>query len=303
MQNIANIFEKLRFYNLIGIGEFSHGINECWLFRFELLKYVMSHTNLNITIYNEMASWQATNIMNDTYIDINTDKPKKTKTIIKYETPIFTKKTMPPRGKLWQYSHHAMESPIMVKIIKYIKKNKNRITIIGIDNETLCRDYDMYKIIISNLDVHNVNFLWAHNSHVDCRKLELFDYVWTKDKYPKLKWRCGYYLKKKLNDKYCIILSQSYEGTNRFNSWCFGKTCEKRYWTNKYFKKSFVYEPHKKYISKSGNVTLYSNFANNFIEFSNSYFDKTNFGECSIQVSKKWNYVLFFNFVTSLVLL
>ena len=48
-----------------------------------------------------------------------------------------------------------MESEIFLKIIKYIRKNKDRITIIGIDNDTIDRDYDMYKIIIKNY-----NILW-----------------------------------------------------------------------------------------------------------------------------------------------
>lgn len=32
-------------YNLIGIGEFSHGIMESWEFRFNLLKYAIKNTN------------------------------------------------------------------------------------------------------------------------------------------------------------------------------------------------------------------------------------------------------------------
>lgn len=52
-------------------------------------------------------------------------------------------------GKLWQYINHAMESNIFLKIIKYIRKHKDRIIIIiiGIDNDKIDRDYDMYKII------------------------------------------------------------------------------------------------------------------------------------------------------------
>jgi hypothetical protein len=62
-------------------------------------------------------------------------------------------------GKLWQYINHVMESELFIKIIKYIRKNKDRITIIGIDNDTIDRDYDMYKIIIKNYKPLNINFL------------------------------------------------------------------------------------------------------------------------------------------------
>lgn len=41
-------------YNLIGIGDFSHGIMESWEFRFNLLKYAIKNTNKNIIIFNEM---------------------------------------------------------------------------------------------------------------------------------------------------------------------------------------------------------------------------------------------------------
>jgi hypothetical protein len=44
-------------YNLIGIGEFSHGIMENWVFRFNLLKYAMKNSNKNIIIFNEMSIW------------------------------------------------------------------------------------------------------------------------------------------------------------------------------------------------------------------------------------------------------
>jgi len=61
-------------YNLIGIGEFSHGIIESWQFRFDLLKYAMKNTNKNIIIFNEMSVWQAENIMNNTIWSIKDNK-------------------------------------------------------------------------------------------------------------------------------------------------------------------------------------------------------------------------------------
>ena len=67
MNNLLN-------YNLIGIGEFSHGIMESWVFRFNLLKYAMKNSNKNIIIFNEMSIWQADNIMNNTIWSIKDKK-------------------------------------------------------------------------------------------------------------------------------------------------------------------------------------------------------------------------------------
>ena len=67
MNNLLN-------YNLIGIGEFSHGIQESWKFRFNLLKYAMKFSNKKIVIFNEMSVWQADNIMNNTIWSIKDNK-------------------------------------------------------------------------------------------------------------------------------------------------------------------------------------------------------------------------------------
>jgi hypothetical protein len=144
-------------YNLIGIGEFSHGIIESWQFRFNLLKYAMKNTNKNIIIFNEMSIWQADNIMNNTIWSIKDNKFINYKGI-KLAEPIQNNNYI--GGKLWQYVNHAMESNIFLKIIKYIRKHKDRIKIIGIDNDTIDRDYDMYKIIMKNYKPSNINFLW-----------------------------------------------------------------------------------------------------------------------------------------------
>ena len=61
-------------YKLIGIGEFSHGIQESWEFRFNLLKYAMKNTNKKIIIFNEMSVWQADNIMNNTIWSMKDNK-------------------------------------------------------------------------------------------------------------------------------------------------------------------------------------------------------------------------------------
>jgi hypothetical protein len=96
-------------YNLIGIGEFSHGIMESWEFRFNLLKYAMKNTNKNIIIFNEISVWQAENIMNNTIWSIRDNKYIKYEGI-KLEEPIHNNNYI--GGKLWQYVNHAMESNI-----------------------------------------------------------------------------------------------------------------------------------------------------------------------------------------------
>ena len=67
MDNILN-------FKLIGIGEFSHGIMESWIFRFNLLKYAMKNSNKKIIIFNEMGIWQAYHIMNNTIWSIKDNK-------------------------------------------------------------------------------------------------------------------------------------------------------------------------------------------------------------------------------------
>ena len=52
--------------------------------------------------------------------------------------------------------------------------------------------------------------------------------------------------KKKLKDNYCIILSQSFEGTNRFNGYCIGDKCNERTYQLNYFTKKFKYDKNKK---------------------------------------------------------
>ena len=289
---------KLLDYKLIGIGEFSHGIEESWEFRFNLLKYSMRYTNKKIYIFNEMSVWQAENIMNDTIYSkklnkfIQFDK-------IKIEDTTEGELNKPAWGKLWQYTNHSTESIIFLKIIKYIRKNRDRITLIGIDNDNLDRDYDMYINIIKYYNPVNINFLWAHNHHIDNIKLHNHNlrYIENKDH----KYYCGYYLKKKLKDEYCIILSQSYEGENRFNSYCMGKHCNKRIWQLEYFYKSFKYTKNKKYIYNNKKYQLLTDYNEPMINFSNSYFKDNIFGRESIDENNyTWNYILFWNKVNSL---
>lgn len=117
----------------------------------------------------------------------------------------------------------------------------------------------------------------------------------------KHKWTCGYYLKKKLKDRYCIILSTAYNGINRFNSYCYGTYCNKRVYMSKYFYKKFVYNPNKKYINSNRKNQLLTDFDNKFIEFSNSYYKNNKYGGYQrIGYSDTWDFVLFWNTVNGL---
>jgi len=290
--------EQLLKYKLIGIGEFSHGILESWVFRFDLLKYAMKNTNKKIIIFNEMSVWQAENIMNNTIYCRKLNKQINYCNGIKKENPVEGGDDKTPWGKLWQYMNHSTESKIFLKIIKYIRKNKDRINIIGIDNDTLDRDYDMYKNIINNYNSKNINFLWAHNDHVDDMEYSLDNLLYIKNK--NHKWFCGHYLKKHFKNDYCIILSQAYEGENRFNSYCIGNHCEKRIWALKYIYKKFKYNELKKYVDKSKRYQLLKTFDNKLISFSNSYYKGNKYGVQSFNISKTWDYILFWNKVNKL---
>lgn len=288
MDNLLN-------YSLIGIGEFSHGIQESWEFRFNLLKYAIKHSNKKIVIFNEMSVWQGENIMNNTIWSIKDNKFIKYDGI-KIEEPIQNDNYV--GGKLWQYINHAMESKIFLKIIKYIKKNKDRIAIIGIDNDTIDRDYDMYKIIMKNYNSKNINFLWVHNSHVGDLPLSDDNLLYIKNK--NHKWFLGHYLKKKLKDNYCIVLSQAYEGTNRFNGYCIGENCNKRTYQLNYFTKKFKYDKNKKYVVMNKKYMLLTDYNEPLISFSNSYYKGNKYGVQDYIETNIFNYILFWNEVSAL---
>lgn len=288
MNNLLN-------YNLIGIGEFSHGIIESWQFRFNLLKYAIKNSNKNIIIFNEMSIWQADNIMNNTIWSINDNKYIKYEGI-KIEEPIQNNNYV--GGKLWQYCGHAMESNIFLKIIMYIRKHKDKITIIGIDNDTIDRDYDMYKIIMKNYNKNNINLLWASNHHIADLPLSNDNLKYIKNK--NHKWFLGYYLKKKLKENYCIVLSQAYEGINRFNGYCSGNNCIKRTFQLNYFTKKFKYDKNKKYVNLNKKYQLLTNYTEPLISFSNSYYKGNKYGVQEYINTDTFNYILFWNEVNEL---
>ena len=289
MNNLLN-------YNLISIGEFSHGIMESWEFRFNLLKYVMKNTNKNIIIFNEMSIWQGNNIMNNTIWSIKDNKYINYEGI-KIENPIQNDNYI--GGKLWQYMCHSMESNIFLKIIKYIRKNKDRIKIIGIDNDKIDRDYDMYKIVMKNYKSININFIWAHNNHIADLQLnnDNLKYIQNKNH----KWSLGHYLKKVFKEQYCIILSQSYEGNNRFNGYCIGNDCEKRTFQLKYFYKKFKYDKNKKYVNINKKYQLLTDYTEPLISFSNSYYKENKYGIQDYKNTNIFNYILFWNKTNELI--
>lgn len=52
------------YYDLIGIGDFSHGDKNIWVYRLKLLKYFIKTTDKKITIFNEDGDENSKNIMN-----------------------------------------------------------------------------------------------------------------------------------------------------------------------------------------------------------------------------------------------
>ncbi len=284
-------------YNIIGIGEFSHGVIDIWQYRFNLLKHVIKNTNKKINIFNEMSVWQADNIRNFTVYS-NQHKKYIKCNHIKKETPIQSDNYV--GGVYWQYINHAMESVIFIKIIKYIRKHNDRIFIYGIDNDKLDRDYFMYSQVLKRFNKNYINYVWAHNHHINSSLLntDTTNYIKNKNHI----YTMGYYLKQKFKDKYCIILSQAYQGENRFNGYCYGISCNSRRFQLNYIYHKFKHNECKKYINNKSNHQLLKYFDSNFICFSNSFYDNNKYGAQSIvKYNNTWSYVLFFNIVSKLV--
>ncbi len=293
--------DLLNKYAIIGIGEFSHGIKNSWEYRLKLLKLAMRATDKKIIIFNEMSVWQAENVMHRTIYDRKANSYRKYEGF-KKEQPINMGEDSPSWGAYWQYVGHSMESEIVLKIFRYIRKNDNRITLIGIDNDKLDRDHNMAKIILSKYDTAAINFFWAHNAHVSDTPLSSDNLHWIKNKAHR--WYCGYYLRKKLKSQYCIILSQARGGKQRFNSYCRGKNCAKRVWGD-YFYKKFSNNIFKKVPYKDGQLIPAGEYMAPIINFSNSYFENGAAqlkvpGASSISPKGSADYILFWNVVEAL---
>ena len=152
---------------------------------------------------------------------------------------------------------------------------------------------------MKNYKPTNINFLWASNHHVSNSPLSNDNLKYIKNK--NHKWFCGYYLKNKLKDDYCIILSQAYEGENRFNGYCIGNACKKRTWQLNYIYKKFRYNRLKKYVYKNKKYQLLKEYDDPLISFSNSYYKNNKYGVQSYDNINTFNYILFWNKVNRLV--
>jgi hypothetical protein len=264
------IFEYEK-YKLIGVGDFSHGNNNIWEYRLDMLNDIIYNTNKNIIIFNEDTIEHCNAIMN---INSKLSYNKKYGVVNNY-----------PYGPLEKYSYRVYDSAIYLDIIKYIRKNTNRITIIGVDNGELARDKEMAARIINQINNKCINIFWAHNAHVDSRKItEKYETEYSKEKY-----RAGYYLKKILKDQYCIILSIGYKGKIRFDCECSNDICTIRtpYKIPKFI--NIINKNYKKYITNNKH-DLYDSFNDNIIEYSACTFPNNKFNI----TNNKYNFIIFF---------
>tara|TARA_B100001964_G_C13721789_1_gene374944 strand:- start:1 stop:531 length:531 start_codon:yes stop_codon:yes gene_type:complete len=167
-------------YNLIGIGDFSHGDKNIWEYRLKLLKFFIESNNKKITIFNEDGEEHSKNIMNTN------------KKLSYYKS--YGLENNYGYGPLDKYCYRVYDSSIYLEFIKYIRKNNSRIAIIGIDPDILERDKLMAQNIIKNINKKHINLFFAHNGHINNQKItEKYETKWHNEKY-----RCGYYLKKKI---------------------------------------------------------------------------------------------------------
>jgi hypothetical protein len=265
-------------YTLIGIGDFSHGNNNIWKFRFNILKDMYKNTKNQIRIFNEDTSEHCKSIMNIS---------KKLSYYKNYD--VYQNKY--GYGPLDKYCARVYDSPIYLEIIKFIRKHTERIKIIGIDPDKLSRDKQMSINILKHLKKTNINFFWGHNAHVADRHItEPYETQWNNEKY-----RCGYYLKKQLKEKYCIILSTGYKGSIRFDCECDDIFCSNR-------------TPHKIPITKNILLKqklksgLYHDFKYKIGEFSACNFTKINIAENAYYYKNNADYVIFFENINKLQL-
>ncbi len=264
-------------YNLIGIGDFSHGDNNIWIYRLNLLKYLIKNTNKKISIFNEDNEEHSRNIMNIS------KRLRYYKSYGLYKTFGF--------GPLSKYCNRVYDSPIYLKFIKYIRKNKSRINIIGIDPNVIKREKQMARNILKNINKKHINLFFAHNTHINNQKItEKHHTKWHNEKY-----RCGYYLKQKLKDKYCIILSTGYKGTIRFDCKCSNEYCDNRTSYKKPIFKSFEIKEYKNI--ESG---LYDKFDKRIATYTACDFPNN---QPFMIKTKNFNYVLFFKNVMPLKLI
>lgn len=269
----GNIFDS---YQLIGIGDFSHGDSNIWTYRLDLLKKcLLDYPSRKITIFIEDTIDHTNNIMMDE------------KLIIDSSYGVFENKY--PYGPLERYCIRSWDSKIFYEIIQFIRDNN--IEIIGVNSPTQARDKKMAQTIIEKLNTSNINFFWAANAHVDSRPItESYELKFVPDEL----FRAGYYLKKHFKDKYLIIVSAAYEGEIRFNSICSNKDCDKRTFPEIPFFENFHIDNLKKYVT-SNDYNLYDaiNFKDPIVEFSDAKFPN-DFNQ-KVYDLKTFDKVLFFS--------
>lgn len=184
-------------YKLIGIGDFSHGINEIWTYRLHILDQIIK-AGRTPKIFMEDISYGPKNIMDDKKISVK---------INKYEyRESFT---------MMRYTGFRIhDSPIYLKFIKTIKKHN--IEIIGVDSGDKYREKKMADNIIDCIENDSKTkdnslytyLFFGHNFHIDDRHIH-FSSVY--------KYTTGHYLKKKYANEYCIMLTCGLGGSIRFD--------------------------------------------------------------------------------------
>jgi len=293
MDKILDIMNE---YQLVGIGDFTHGCKDIPQFITQLLEFLIKNTNKPIKLFTENSYWRCDNIMNH-------------KKIIYQKPKLWNNKY--PSGKLGLYAGYGAESPEYISFIKLIRKHRDRITIIGADPDIIDRDEAMAKTILDGLlsKDEGYNIWYAANHHIDTDKYEEMNQKWVPN--PEIqRYFAGYHLQKKLGNEYCIILSQAYKGIVRYTGVCISDDCEYRISNLDYIWSDFIIPESKKYVNNLQPVTLYNNkeFITDLMPFFNAPYHTGLKKETPIGLSggiygkntKKWNYILFFNQVHKL---
>lgn len=267
-------------YMLIGVGDFSHGDNNVWEFRLKMLRKFVREAKKPIVIFIEDTEEHTSRIVNDGKLVIG---KKYGVTEGKY-----------PYGPLERYCYRAWDSPIYLKIMKYIRLHK--IMIVGVDVPTQARDKTMAQTILKSLNKNNINLFWAANAHIDARQItEEYELKWV----PEEKYRCGYYLREELGDDYCIMLSTGYEGKIRFSSICDNKSCDKRTFPTVPIFEKVKHAEYEKYVT-GNEYDVYEQFDDNkIVEYADARFPDGKF----VIKTNTWDYLIFFSRIDKLELM
>ena len=259
-----------------------------------LLDYLLKHTNKKIHLFTENSHWRGENIMKDSKL--------------RYAKPIMWNGKY-PFGKLGYYIGYGGESPEILDLVKFIRKNRDRITIYGADPDIIDRDEAMSKTILANLLPEGINIWFAANHHVDTDKYEEMSQKLVPNP-EKIRYFAGYYLRKALGKQYCIVLSQAYQGTVRYNGICIGDDCYDRIANLDYIYRDFTITEFRKYVVDKKKIQLLDR--KDFVVDEMPFFNATY--HCGIKRlkcigdsgglygknTKKWNYMLFWNKVGKL---